>query len=71
MSPMRAPELVAPEKTIAVRLQELTEVQNACTSVLNRDEAIAEFAHLLAELEKHGGDKIVQPPEGGYQPNNQ
>lgn len=39
--------------------------------VLNRDEAIAEFAHLLAELEKHGGDKIVQPPHGGYQPNNQ
>jgi hypothetical protein len=37
--------------------------------VLSRDEAIAEFAHLLGELEK-GPDKIVQPPNGGFQPNN-
>jgi hypothetical protein len=62
--------LAAVGKTIAARLQELREIQSVCTSVLSRDEAIAEFAHLLAELEKEGPDKIVQPRDGGYQPNN-
>jgi hypothetical protein len=71
MSPTPTPEPVAPKKTIAARLQELKEIQNVCASVLSRDEAIAEFAHLLAEREKHGADTIVQPPAGGYQPNSQ
>jgi hypothetical protein len=70
MSFTRTPEPVAPKKTIGARLQELQELQYLCTSVLSRDEIIAEFAHLLAELEKHGADTIVQPPKGGYQPNN-
>jgi hypothetical protein len=66
----RTPEPVAPKKTIAARLQELKEIHNTFTSILSRDEATAEFVHLHGQLDKGGDGQIVQPPVGGYQPND-